>query len=228
MEVEPAHVVIGTAGLTAAEVVSVARHGAQVTVGDDAGEALARSAAIVDDLAATGEPVYGVSTGFGFARHRLHPGRAPPAAPAVPRSAPTLPAWALPVEDEVVKAMVLLRARSLAMGYSGSRPVVAEVARRPPERRHHPGGAGARLGGVQRRPRPALPRRAGPHRRGRRRRRGRTPRREALADAGIEPLSSSPRRGWPSSTAPTACSGCSSWPSRTCASCCAPPTSARR
>ena len=38
MEVEPAPVVIGTAGLTAAEVVSVARHGAQVTVGDDAGE----------------------------------------------------------------------------------------------------------------------------------------------------------------------------------------------
>ena len=31
-----------------------------------------------------------------------------------------------PVEDEVVRAMMLLRARSLAMGYSGVRPVVVE------------------------------------------------------------------------------------------------------
>ena len=32
-----------------------------------------------------------------------------------------------PVEREVVRAMMLLRARSLAMGYSGARPLVAET-----------------------------------------------------------------------------------------------------
>ena len=32
-----------------------------------------------------------------------------------------------PVEREVVRAMMLLRARSLAMGYSGARPEVAET-----------------------------------------------------------------------------------------------------
>jgi histidine ammonia-lyase len=31
-----------------------------------------------------------------------------------------------PVEDEVVRAMVLLRARTLALGHSGARPLVAE------------------------------------------------------------------------------------------------------
>ena len=36
-------------------------------------------------------------------------------------------AWATPVEAEVVRAMMLLRARSLAMGCSGARPVVAEA-----------------------------------------------------------------------------------------------------
>ncbi len=32
-----------------------------------------------------------------------------------------------PVEDEVVRAMMLLRARTLAMGFSGARPEVAET-----------------------------------------------------------------------------------------------------
>ena len=37
------------------------------------------------------------------------------------------PGWGEPVEREVVRAMMLLRARSLAMGYSGARPEIAEA-----------------------------------------------------------------------------------------------------
>ena len=63
--------------------------------------------------------------------------------------------------------MMLLRARTLAMGHSGARPVVAERDARAAQRRHHAGGARARLARRERRPRPARPLRAGADRRGR-------------------------------------------------------------
>ncbi len=44
-----------------------------------------------------------------------------------PSSDRTPPEWVTPVEDEVVRAMVLLRARTLALGYSGARPLVAQA-----------------------------------------------------------------------------------------------------
>ena len=63
--------------------------------------------------------------------------------------------------------MMLLRARTLAMGYSGVRPVVVDAIARAAQRRHHAVGARARLARRQRRPRPARPLRAGADRRGR-------------------------------------------------------------
>ena len=126
MEVEPESVVIGTSGLTAAEVVRVARRGAHVTVGDDAGEALARSAAIVEDHAASDEPVYGISTGFGsLANTAIPPERREELQRGLIRSHAA--GMGPLVEPEVVRAMMLLRARTLAMGYSGVRPVVVDT-----------------------------------------------------------------------------------------------------
>ena len=62
--------------------------------------------------------------------------------------------------------MMLLRVRSLALGRSGVRPLVAAGAGRPAQRRHHPVGAGARLARRVRRPGPAGALRAGAARRG--------------------------------------------------------------
>lgn len=51
--------------LTFGEVVGVARGGNEVALTDDARTALEASAAVVRGLVESGEPVYGVSTGFG-------------------------------------------------------------------------------------------------------------------------------------------------------------------
>ncbi len=83
------------------------------------------SARIVAAHAAAPEPVYGVSTGFGsLATTVIPPERRDELQRALIRSHAA--GMGPPVEDEVVRAMMLLRARSLALGYSGVRPVVVE------------------------------------------------------------------------------------------------------
>src|SRR5262245_43426882 len=86
---------------------------------------MAASAAIVERLASSSEPVYGVSTGFGsLATTPIPEERRSDLQRALIRSHAA--GMGAPVEREVVRAMMLLRARSLAMGYSGARPEVAE------------------------------------------------------------------------------------------------------
>ena len=58
-------VVLGSAGVSAADVLAVARGAAKVTLDDSARDAIARSAVIVEGLADLEDPVYGISTGFG-------------------------------------------------------------------------------------------------------------------------------------------------------------------
>ena len=58
-------VVLRGEGLTAADVVAVARRSAVVALGDDARDAVDRSHDVIVALAGSGQPVYGVSTGFG-------------------------------------------------------------------------------------------------------------------------------------------------------------------
>jgi histidine ammonia-lyase len=113
-------------GLTPAHVVAVARENAQVELMEDSRAAMAESAAIVERLAASAEPVYGVSTGFGsLATTPIPAERREELQRALIRSHAA--GMGEPVEREVVRAMMLLRARSLAMGYSGARPEVAET-----------------------------------------------------------------------------------------------------
>jgi histidine ammonia-lyase len=112
-------------GLDRADVVAVARRGEAVEISAAARGALEESARIVAAHAAATEPVYGVSTGFGsLATKVIPPERREELQRALIRShaAGMGPA----VEDEVVRAMMLLRARSLALGHSGVRPVVVE------------------------------------------------------------------------------------------------------
>jgi histidine ammonia-lyase len=112
-------------GLSHDDVVAVARGGADVTLAGEARSAMEASAAVVARLDESGEPVYGVSTGFGSLANVTIPAeRRAELQRALVRShaAGMGPA----VETEVVRAMMLLRARTLAMGCSGARPVVAE------------------------------------------------------------------------------------------------------
>ncbi|MGQ4425414.1 aromatic amino acid lyase, partial [Streptomyces violaceoruber] len=58
-------VVVGTSGVTASDVLAVARAGARIELSEEAVAALAAARSVVDALAAKPDPVYGVSTGFG-------------------------------------------------------------------------------------------------------------------------------------------------------------------
>ncbi len=118
-------VVLGGGGLTIDDVVAVARDGRNAVLGDDARVAMERSREIVDRLAGSGEPVYGVSTGFGsLADVYIDPDDRERLQAALIRSHAA--GIGAPVEDEVVRAMMLLRARTLAMAHSGVRPLLVE------------------------------------------------------------------------------------------------------
>ncbi len=113
-------------GLTADEVVAVARADVPVAISDEANAAMDRAATIVAALDEQEEPVYGVSTGFGsLARVRIPPARRTELQKALVRSHAA--GVGPPIEREVVRAMMLLRARTLAMGWSGARPLVART-----------------------------------------------------------------------------------------------------
>src|ERR1700681_235169 len=112
-------------GLTEGQVVAVARHGEKVAVAAGARAKMERSRARVERAAASREPVYGVSTGFGaLAGTRVAPLRQPELQLALIRSHAA--GMGPPVETEVVRATILLRARTLSMGLSGVRPALAE------------------------------------------------------------------------------------------------------
>jgi histidine ammonia-lyase len=86
---------------------------------------MADGARITARLSESAEPVYGVSTGFGsLATTQIPAERREELQRSLIRSHAS--GMGPPVEREVVRAMMLLRARSLAMGYSGARPEVAD------------------------------------------------------------------------------------------------------
>ena len=83
------------------------------------------SAQAVARISASEEPAYGISTGFGsLANVAIAPERRSELQRALIRSHAA--GLGPPVEPEVVRGMMLLRARTLAMGYSGVRPLVVE------------------------------------------------------------------------------------------------------
>ncbi len=119
-------VAIGVAPVAPADVVAVARDGAAVMLGDDALAAMARSRALVEELAAEPTPVYGISTGFGAlaTRHIPTEMRARLQRSLVRSHA----AGSGPeVEREVVRGLMLLRLSTLATGHTGIRPETAQL-----------------------------------------------------------------------------------------------------
>ena len=118
--------IIEESGLSASDVVAVARKSQPVQLGSSALAALARSAEIVARLTDSAEPVYGISTGFGaLANTTIPPERSAELQTNLLRSHAA--GMGDEIETEVIRAMILLRVRSLAMGFSGVRPVVPEA-----------------------------------------------------------------------------------------------------
>ena len=112
--------------LTVTQVVAAARHGEAVTLAPEAIAAMRRSRAVVQDILARGEPVYGLTTGVGERKsylldpaerqrfnhrlvlnHRIAQGDAAPA--------------------DVVRGAMLCLANSYAKGVTGVRPELAEM-----------------------------------------------------------------------------------------------------
>jgi histidine ammonia-lyase len=117
-------VVDGTA-LTIEDVVAVARGDARVTLAEDVRARMEASRSVVVKALSGGAPVYGVNTGFGALADT----------PVGERDLKTLQGAIIrshaagtgdPLPDDVVRALLLLRARTLAAGYSGVRVVLPE------------------------------------------------------------------------------------------------------
>ncbi len=126
MEPSTSTVILGDRGVSAADVVAVARRGAHVTLGDTARTAIGASSLIVEGMASRAEAVYGVSTGFGSLATTVIPAER---REELQRSLIRSHAAGMGplVEPEVVRAMMLLRARTLSMGFSGVRQVVVDT-----------------------------------------------------------------------------------------------------
>jgi len=117
---QPAQLAIGIEPLSPDDVIAVARHDAKVVMADAARSRIATARAHIDALAASGEPVYGVSTGFGaLATRHIAPELRAQLQRSVVRSHAA--GSGAEVEREVVRAMMLLRLHTMATGHTGVR-----------------------------------------------------------------------------------------------------------
>jgi histidine ammonia-lyase len=112
--------------LDPATVVAVARYDEPVVLSEEALAVMAESRAHVEALAASEEPAYGISTGFGaLATTHIPVDRRADLQRSLVRSHAA--GSGDPVEREVVRAMMLLRLRTLATGRTGARPQTAQA-----------------------------------------------------------------------------------------------------
>lgn len=108
------------------DVVAVARHRVPVTVDPAVATLLAERRAGIADHVASGRVVYGITTGLGsLANVRVDPDELAELQRNILRSHAA--GVGAPLDAEVVRAMMLLRARTLAAGHSGVRWEVVRV-----------------------------------------------------------------------------------------------------
>ncbi len=130
-------VVLTGAGLTIEDVEAVALGRRGVALAPEAHERVAEARSVIDHLVARGEVVYGVTTGFGaLATSYVPPDQARELQERLLLSHAAGVGESLPVE--VVRAMLLLRANTLALGHSGCRPELIERLCDMLERGVHP------------------------------------------------------------------------------------------
>ena len=119
-------VVINTTGMTFEDVLAIARHDAKVVIAPATIEAVAHTRSRVDALAASTEPVYGISTGFGaLANRHVTPEYRVQLQKSLIRSHAA--GLGNLVEREVTRALMTLRLKTLCSAHTGVRPVVVET-----------------------------------------------------------------------------------------------------
>ena len=112
--------------LTVADVIKVARNFAEVGISDSGRKQIIASREIVEKILASEMPVYGISTGFGdFSRIFISKEKREKLQRNLILSHATGVGEYLP--EDVVRAAMLLRANSLAKGYSGIRLSTVEM-----------------------------------------------------------------------------------------------------
>ena len=112
--------------LTIDHVIEVARGRRQVVLDPEAADRMRASRAVIERVVADGKTVYGVTTGFGdLANVRIQPSETAELQRNLVRSHAA--GVGLPLADEVVRAMLLLRANALAIGLSGVRVELVEL-----------------------------------------------------------------------------------------------------
>ena len=118
-------VVLTGADLAVADVEAVARHGARAALDVHARDRMQEARDVIERLVERGEVVYGVTTGFGdLATTFIPPGDA--ARLQENLLASHAAGVGRPFPREVVRAMLLLRANTLALGHSGCRPELVD------------------------------------------------------------------------------------------------------
>lgn len=118
-------VVVDGSPLAIDAVLDVAWGRAGAVLGEGVADRMAPSVALVEEALAGDDVVYGITTGFGaLATTRVAPGDAAQLQVALLRSHAA--GVGPPLPDATVRAMLLLRVRTLAQGHSGIRPVVVE------------------------------------------------------------------------------------------------------
>jgi histidine ammonia-lyase len=117
---------IGTSGMTAADLIAIAREGATVRITPQALAAVEATREHIERLADAPEPVYGISTGFGALANRHIPTEM---RTQLQRSLIRSHAAGMgaPVEREVVRALMTLRLKTLCSGRTGVRPEVVST-----------------------------------------------------------------------------------------------------
>ncbi len=122
----PSNVMLNGQPLTTAEVLSVARQYTLVELGNESIHLIQIARSVIDDIAAQGKKVYGVTTGFGhLSSVRI------PQEQLVDLQHNLLRSHAAgvgePLSEEITRAMMLLLAASLARGHSGVRVEVVQT-----------------------------------------------------------------------------------------------------
>jgi histidine ammonia-lyase len=133
----PATIALTGHGLTLETIEAVARGGALAALAPEARAGMDRSRAVIAAIVAGDEAVYGVTTGFGdLATRRIAP------ADAARLQENLLISHAVGVggalDTATVRAMLLLRANTLALGFSGCRPEIVDRLLAFLERGIHP------------------------------------------------------------------------------------------
>ena len=119
-------VIIDGQTLSIEDIVAVARYGAKVKLSLEAKQAIHRASKWVEEIVSLGKPVYGINTGFGiFAEKQIV------SEDSAKLSRNLILSHAVgtgaPLEDEIVRAAILVRANTLAKGFSGVRVEVVET-----------------------------------------------------------------------------------------------------